>query len=118
LSLHDALPISKDGKTESIHVAFSPATTDSVRWEDIVVASSAGRIIKLTDIVHPRLKEVEPISYFRVNGLTTIYLRVYSVRGGNQMALSKEINSLISELKLSFPQNFSMLVNYEDRKIV
>lgn len=103
----------KDGKTESIHVAFSPATTDSVRWEDIVVASSAGRIIKLTDIVHPRLKEVEPISYFRVNGLTTIYLRVYSVREVNQMALSKEINSLISELKLSFPQNFSMLVNYD-----
>ena len=95
---------------EGIHVAFSQLQPTLSMGR---CCCSAGRIIKLTDIVHPRLKEVEPISYFRVNGLTTIYLRVYSVRGGNQMALSKEINSLISELKLSFPQNFSMLVNYD-----
>ena len=72
-----------------------------------VVASSAGRIIKPTDIVHPS-KEVEPISYFRVNGLTTIYLRVTQYEGSIRWLFRK--HSLISELKLSFPQNFSMLV--------
>lgn len=105
--------IKRAGKTETIHLSYSANTSDSLLWKDIVVAKSGGRLIYLTDIVSTQLKENEPDSYFRVNGLNTVYLRVNSAKGANQMALSKEITSLISSLRASFPQNFSMLVNYD-----
>lgn len=108
--------INRGGKTETIHLSFSPSDMDSLQWENIVVAKSGERIIYLTDVAKPMLKESEPTSYFRVNGLNTVYLRVHSAKGANQMALSKEIESLISTLKVSFPQNFSMLVNYDASK--
>lgn len=105
--------IRRGDKEETIHLTFSSSASDSLRWEEVVVAKSGNRIVRLTDLATPMLKETEPYSYFRVNGLNTVYLAINSAKGANQMALAAEVKTVINELKQGFPQNFSMLVNYD-----
>jgi multidrug efflux pump subunit AcrB len=105
--------IRRDASEETIHLTFSSSASDSLRWEEVVVAKSGNRIVRLTDLATPMLKETEPYSYFRVNGLNTVYLAINSAKGANQMALATEVKTVIDDLKHGFPQNFSMLVNYD-----
>lgn len=105
--------IQKGDKTETINLTFSQSSADSLQWEQIVVAKSGDRIIRLSDVAKPLLKESKPGSYFRVNGLNTIYLLVRSAKGANQLTLSKKVKESINRLKQGFPPNFSMLVNYD-----
>lgn len=100
-------------ETETIHLTFSSSPGDSLQWDQIVVTKAGERIIRLSDLAKPLLKETEPYSYFRVNGLNTIYLVINSSKGANQMALAKDLKQIITDLKPGFPPNFSMLVNYD-----
>jgi multidrug efflux pump subunit AcrB len=105
--------IRRETQDETIHLTFSSGNADTLRWDNLVVTKSDNRIVRLTDLVTPMLKESEPYSYFRVNGLNTVYLVINSAKGANQMALATEVKAIIDDLKHSFPQNFSMLVNYD-----
>jgi multidrug efflux pump subunit AcrB len=105
--------IRRGNKEETIHLTFSSNASDTLQWDEVVVSKSGNRIVRLTDLATPMLKETEPYSYFRVNGLNTVYLVINSAKGANQMALATEVKAVIDDLKHGFPQNFSMLVNYD-----
>ncbi len=98
---------------ETIQLTFSGIDNNELQWENVVITKAGDKIIRLTDLATPVLKESMPYSYFRVNGLNTVYLVIYSAKGANQLALATEINNLIKEIKYSFPQNFSIQVNYD-----
>ncbi len=105
--------IRRGDSEETIHLTFSSSDSDILQWDKVVIAKSGNRIVRLTDLVTPMLKETVPHSYFRVNGLNTVYLVIHSTKGANQMALATEVKTVIDDLKHGFPQNFSMLVNYD-----
>ncbi len=101
---------------ESIFLRFKGQPTDSIKWNEIIVANDSNRIIHLTDLASVVQKEKKPTSYFRVNGLNTIYMVVYSAKGANQVALAKQVKEKIAELQPTFPANFSLMLNHDASK--
>jgi multidrug efflux pump subunit AcrB len=99
--------------TRTINITFSGMATDTLNWSGFIVGNYNNRIIRLTDVVTPRLKERMPQSYYRVNGLSSIYLVIHSAKGANQVDLADKVKSILAELRPGFPPNFSLLVNYD-----
>jgi multidrug efflux pump subunit AcrB len=98
---------------ENLFLSFIGQPTDLLQWGGIVVGKKEGRIIYLTDVVSIKKKEQAPKSYYRINGLSTIYLVVYSAQGANQIQLANQIKEQVGALKANFPDNFSMMLNYD-----
>ena len=105
--------IQRGQNDETINVAFTGIPRDSLEWGSLVVGEIGSRVIYLTDVAVPRLREVLPSSYFRVNGLNTLYLVIHSAKGANQVVAADEVRSVVNALGQAFPPNFSMLVNYD-----
>lgn len=108
--------VEKGSNTQTINLTLNGMPSDSVQWSEFIVGNYNNRVIRLTDVATPRLKESEPRSYYRVNGLSSIYLVVHSTREANQVELAAKVKNVIGELKPGFPPNFSMLVNYDASK--
>jgi multidrug efflux pump subunit AcrB len=96
--------------TNTINLTLSGVVND---WNDFVIGKFNNRIIRLTDVATPRLKESVPGSYYRVNGLSSIYLVIHSTKEANQVELAAKVKDVIKSLQPGFPQNFSLLVNYD-----
>ncbi len=101
------------GRDHFVFLSFRGQPSDSLQWNRITVANQEGRIIKLTDLAQVRLKEQNPRSYFRINGLNTIYLNIYTTKGANQIQVAEQIFNAVEELKAGFPKNFSLLKSYD-----
>ncbi len=101
------------GQDHFVFLSFRGQPSDSLQWNRITVANQEGRIIKLTDLAQVRLKEQNPRSYFRINGLNTIYLNIYTTKGANQIQVAEQIFNAVEELKAGFPKNFSLLKSYD-----
>ncbi|WP_162198308.1 efflux RND transporter permease subunit, partial [Geofilum rubicundum] len=100
----------------AINLTVGGQQAENLNWDDIIVAQTNDRIVRLTDVAVPRLKEQLPRSYFRVNGLSTIYLTVHTDKGANQVELAEEVKNVVKNLQPGFPPNFSLAVNYDASK--
>lgn len=101
------------GDSTHMFLSFLGQPVDSLIWNKVMVANHEGRMLYLTDIARVRLKEQRPRSYFRINGLNTIYLNVYTTKGANQIKVAENVNQEVERLKTGFPQNFSLLKSYD-----
>ncbi|PZX13426.1 multidrug efflux pump subunit AcrB [Breznakibacter xylanolyticus] len=108
--------VSHHNQSMLVNLAYSGHPSDTLNWNNVVVANKNGRIVRLTDVATPRLIEAEPISYFRVNGLSTLYLVVNAEKGANQLTLATEVKAIIDELRSGLPPGFSLMVNYDASK--
>jgi multidrug efflux pump subunit AcrB len=103
----------QDGAKATLHLTLLGSEEDSLQWDKIVVANRDDRLIFLTDVASVKLQEARAGSYFRVNGLNTVYLVIHSAKGANQLKLGENIHKAVEKLSYSFPPNFSMMVNYD-----
>ncbi len=101
------------GTGRFVFLSFRGQPEDSLMWNRIAVANHQGRVLKLTDLAQVRLKEQQPHSYFRINGLNTIYLNIYTAKGANQIQVAGRIHGEVEKLKTGFPPNFSLLASYD-----
>ena len=88
--------------------------SDSLIWNRVPVTNYKGRMLYLTDLVQVKLKEQQARSYFRINGLNTIYLSIYTGKGTNQVKVGQVVRKEIEDLKHNFPKNFSLLLNTDN----
>ena len=51
--------------------------------------------------------EAEPTSYYRINGLNSIYLNLTAEETANQLELSKQIKQAMWELEQKMPSGYS-----------
>ncbi len=98
---------------KSLFLNYKGQPTNNLVWEEIIVGKQDGRLVRLTDVTTITQKEAPPRSYYRINGLNTIYLVVYSAKGANQVQLSEQVRTKVKEIRSGFPNNFSMKVNYD-----
>ncbi|TAJ08603.1 efflux RND transporter permease subunit [Marinilabiliaceae bacterium JC017] len=101
------------GDSTYLFLSFKGQPGDSLHWDQVTVDNHHGRLLHLTDLVKVRLKEQRARSYFRINGLNTIYLNVYTAKGANQLKVAKQIQQEVARLKAGFPENLSLLVSYD-----
>ena len=65
-----------------------------------------GRIITLDKLVTVRHSESKPTSYYRINGLNTVYMRVYAENSANQIKLGAQVREAMERLKEAMPPGY------------
>lgn len=78
----------------------------------IFVANRDGALIRLDQLVKTRRIEPEPTSYYRINGLNSIYLSLTAEESANQLQLSKQVKEKMNELEASLPPGYEVHVSY------
>ena len=80
---------------------------------DITVAASDGKIIRLDELVTVARMEEAPQSYYRINGLNSIYMSVTAVETANQLQLSNEVMQEMEAIRLTLPPGYEVHTSYD-----
>ncbi|MFT3737652.1 MAG: efflux RND transporter permease subunit [Breznakibacter sp.] len=107
-----AVTIGSGEAKQTIYASLSSPATSRIDASRLIVGRNGNRMISLHDVASMIQTEAEPASYFRVNGLNTVYLNVYATQGTNQVQAARRVQEAVNRLSLSFPTNFSMSVTY------
>ena len=80
---------------------------------DITVTASDGKIIRLDELVTVVRMEEAPQSYYRINGLNSIYMSVTAVETANQLQLSNEVMREMEAIRLTLPPGYEVHTSYD-----
>lgn len=106
------------GDTLLNNIRIENLRNQNVDWSKIPVARHGNRVIYLTDIavVSRRVKAVS--SYYRINGLNSITISVFSVKGANQLQLSAHIIDRLKHINGTLPAGFVLSESYNATKYI
>jgi multidrug efflux pump subunit AcrB len=90
---------------ENSNQAFNPSR--------IQVRNSAGTILYLDQLVKTVYEEEEATSYFRINGLNSIYISITAEDAANQLALSRQIQDLVENYRQTLPKSYELHLTYD-----
>ena len=77
-----------------------------------------GRIIRLDELVKVVRMEEQPQSYYRINGLNSIYLSVVAEEAANQLELSKKVQACMDDIRLSLPAGYEIHTSYDTTEFI
>lgn len=83
----------ENGKNVMPVILTSKAT--GRRFEEMPLTFTGGKTVYLNNIANCTLREQEPDSYYRVNGMNTIYINVYADRDANIMSTADKVKKEI-----------------------
>ena len=86
---------------------------DSFKPSEMVVKSQDGSLLSLDQLVSVRHIEQEPKSYYRINGLNSIYLNLSADESANQLRLSKEVHQVMENIREQLPAGYRILNSYD-----
>lgn len=79
----------------------------------IQLQAGDGTMVTLGKLIKVKHVEERPQSYYRINGLNSIYLYVTAEETANQLKLSAEVKQLMSELQQKMPARYEVHVSYD-----
>lgn len=79
----------------------------------IPVRKVAGRVVYLRDIATWRYEESLPDTYFRINGLNTIGVTVYTSGGSSMLTAVRGVKEMMSSMQEGFPSEFTVSEGYD-----
>ena len=86
--------------------------------EDIFLHDRAGNMICLDQIVTVAYREEPPTSYYRINGLNSIYITLTATENANQIRLSEIVQENIAQIKRDLPDGYEMHINYNATEFI
>lgn len=101
-----------DGVTEKIMLHLS-AEAVGKNLGEMPLKRVNEKIIYLNDLAKVDIKEKEPESYYRVNGLNTIYVNVYIPVDGKVVAMSDKVQDLVEHIKGKWHQKVFLTLSYD-----
>jgi hypothetical protein len=110
---------SASGGKEWIRLALVPGhKSDLFDPSDIQVKVTDGRIIRLDELVTVTRTEQEPQSYYRINGLNSIYLSVTAEESANQLKLSELVNAEMEKIQKVLPAGYEIHTSYDATEFI
>lgn len=110
---------SADGGREWIRLALVPDNqTKGFEASAIQVKSTNGKIIRLDELVQVTRVEENPQSYYRINGLNSIYLSLTAEETANQLQLSKQIHREMEALQTVLPAGYEIHPSYDATEFI
>jgi len=97
--------LDSDGNQNRIRIAIENEH-DAFDISKIKITSVNGKILNLSQVVKASFIEEKPGSYFRINGLNTIYLSIYAREDANQLKLAENVKDLLKSIQSEFPSNY------------
>lgn len=79
----------------------------------IQLEAGDGTIVALDKLIKVRHVEERPQSYYRINGLNSIYLYVTAEETANQLKLSSEVKQFMNELQQKMPPGYEVHISYD-----
>jgi multidrug efflux pump subunit AcrB len=79
----------------------------------IQVKNINGKIIYLDNVVTTTYEEEEVSSYFRINGLNSIYLSLTAKENVNQLMLGTQTKEMLENYKEHFPEGYELHLSYD-----
>ena len=100
---------------EWIRLSLTPkgSNTEEFNPANIIVCNIGGKQITLDKLVTVARLEQEARSYYRINGLNSIYLSITSEESANQLELSRKIKEKLKELESVFPAGYEIHLSYD-----
>lgn len=80
---------------------------------DITVRTPKGILVSLDRLIKVEHIISEPLSYYRINGLNSIYLNIFADDFANQLELSKRVYTEIDAIKAALPLGFEIFKAYD-----
>lgn len=101
-----------DGKRERISVHLTTDGFDKP-LEEMPVKNVGGKMIYLNDLAMLRERNVEPDSYYRVNGLNTVYVNVFIPADEKLVGMSDEVQETMELIKEEIHQKIYFHLSYD-----
>lgn len=79
----------------------------------IQLQAEDGTMVMLDKLIKVRHVEERPQSYYRINGLNSVYLYVTAEETANQLNLSGEVKHLMGELQQKMPPGYEVHISYD-----
>lgn len=101
--------------TENVHAQWLRVAVLPLGYDlgSVQIKGNDGRIVNLAQVATINLVEAQPQSYFRINGLNSIYLSILADENANQLMLAKEVKTEIEKLTKTFPYGYQIHLNYD-----
>lgn len=102
------------GSKQWIRLALT--ASEESGWFDpslILVKGTDGKIIRLDELVTVTRVEEEPQSYYRINGLNSIYLSVTANETANQLQLGKAVLEEMEAIRALLPAGYEIHIGYD-----
>ena len=102
------------GRKEWIRVVrATDGEADEFVPSEIFVRTQAGETVPLDKLVKVVRVEEEPTSYYRINGLNSVYLSVTAVETANQLTLAEDVRKVMDEVRAAMPEGFEIHTSYD-----
>ncbi len=102
-----------DGKEWIRLVRTSTAKELELEPATIQLEAGDGTMVTLDKLIKVRHVEERPQSYYRINGLNSIYLYITAEETANQLKLSEEVKQLMGELQQKMPAGYEVHIGYD-----
>ena len=103
-----------DGDKEWIRLALvSEAPEDSFDASRITLNTGGGEVISLSKLIKVTREEEMPQSYYRINGLNSIYLSIIADESANQLKLAAQVKEEIERMQVSLPPGYEIHTSYD-----
>lgn len=110
---------SSTGGKEWIRLALMPETKDEgFDASRIRVKSAEGKLISLDELVTVSHMEEAPKSYYRINGLNSIYLSITAEETANQLQLSKQVKEEMEAIQKVLPAGYEIHTSYDATEFI
>ncbi len=104
------------GEWLSVVSSGSPGSGEDFDLSRIYLTTPDSVVVSLDRLVTAEYTEAEPTSYYRVNGLTSIYCNIYAEEDANQLDVARRVREAVGGLNL--PVGYSMIINYDSTESI
>lgn len=122
LSYHDKRMLGfmqlSPSQDNQISVLLQNVTHEEDAWGKIPVSKIGSRLIYLTDVATVNYVEQSPSTYYRINGLNTINIVLYSKKGVNELKIGKSVHEAVDNLKTELPGDYALLKSYDTTEFI
>lgn len=111
---------SKDEQdSQWIRLALVPENEqDGFHPARITVRSKDGKLIRLDQLLKVTHQEEEPSSYYRINGLNSIYLSIRAEETANQLELAKRVKTEMEHIRTMLPPGYEIHTSYDATEFI
>ena len=109
----------QEGAKEWIRLALIPdVRRDAFEPSRITVANKDGKLVRLDQLLNVSRQEEAPRSYYRINGLNSIYLSIRADETANQLQLAKQIKEEMDAIRTSLPSQYEIHTSYDATEFI
>jgi multidrug efflux pump subunit AcrB len=96
------------GQWLAVSSKTSATDGDDFDLSRIFVTTADSSIVSLDKILTARREESAPLSYYRINGLNSIYCNIYADEEANQLEVAAKTKAALAEMKLPAGYRFNI----------